>query len=90
MDFDEILYERYAIWKKPKLVLIKFHAIGNNRVAVSRTCEVGATLAPLPKWSNAVNCDGENGTRDVDGFTNFRSALNTKEWFFWNSVFQSV
>jgi hypothetical protein len=82
MDFDEIWYERYAIWDQPKLVLIKFHAIGNNSVGVTRTFEVGATLAPLPKWSNAENCDGEKLISWFWRIYNFfRSALNKKEWF---------
>jgi hypothetical protein len=54
-DFDKILYEHYAIEDHPKFEIRNFCKIGNCSVADARTCEVEATLAPVPKCNNHVS-----------------------------------
>jgi hypothetical protein len=44
---------RVAPLKPVQILCSKFLTIGNNNVTDAQTCEVGATLAPMPK------CQGE-------------------------------
>jgi hypothetical protein len=48
ISFHEILYERYAIGAHSNLLLINLlQSVDPNNMADARTCEIGATLAPL-------------------------------------------
>jgi hypothetical protein len=48
-DFDEILYERFAIWKDQKsLPCYLLHWL-NSKLMEAQTCKVRVTLTHLPK-----------------------------------------
>jgi hypothetical protein len=53
-DFYATWHESYAIGWHPKVLIYIFFYLTNTNVADVRTCEVGATVAPvtLESWNN--------------------------------------